>query len=153
MLSDFGRNSIIRFSDAATDRSNCVAVATDGNRIPNCIFETCGFKKGHNCLRNRALARYIKLVIISNTIKCKIHWIVMLVNIVADFNNTTSCASQEDCHRCGFRAFYSLRVVVAYFGYQTGKPNYFFKAFSSKTASAYTHGSTISPAIVGVRIF
>ena len=33
------RDAVVRFRDAAADRSNRIAVATDGDRIPDCILK------------------------------------------------------------------------------------------------------------------
>ena len=112
MFANTGWNAIVCLGDSASDCSESVAVSTDRNGVTDGIFKTGGLEEGHQCLRNRFLAGLIKLIAIPDAIQREVHWVVVLIHVVADLQNTFSLAGHKDGNHSGFCTFESFWMIV-----------------------------------------
>ena len=115
VFSNIRRNSIIRFRNTPSDSGKSVAIAAYGNGVSDRILKICGFQECHDCLRYGILAGFVKFICSANTVKCEIHRIIVLINVIVNLKNTFALTRQINSHSSSFCSFDSFWVVVRYF--------------------------------------
>ena len=120
MFSDASRNAVIRFCNTTGDGGNRITITTDGNCMPDRIFERGGFKKSLQCLGHATLASDIKGIFSTDIGQGEIHGIVIRIDIVPDLHHITTCSGHIHRHSGGFRAFQTFWMIVSNGCYKVG---------------------------------
>ena len=81
----FLRHPKISPGHAACDGAGGIAIAAQGNSVPDCLLQTSGFKKSFESLRHGTLTGFIKLIGVPDGIQGKIPAVIILFQILTDF--------------------------------------------------------------------
>ena len=152
VLANAGRYSVIGFCNTAGNSGNGIAVTAKGDGVPNGILKGGGLKECLQCLGDTSLAGDIKSVFRTDVSQCEIHRIIVCIDIIPDLHHVATVSGHIDCNGSSFGALQPLGVIMGNSGYQMGQLLGCINAISSITASAYTHGSTITETVVRLRI-
>ena len=152
MLANLGRNAVVGLRNTAADGSQSVTISADGNSIPDSIFKSSRLKEGHQRLWHCALTSYVELIGCPDAIKCKVQRIIILLDVITDFQNAAPCTGHIDSDSGGFGALQPFRMVMSHLGNFPREQLGFLQTGSRKTSGANPHSSSIAETVVGVRM-
>ena len=139
MFSDFRRNAIISLRDPSGNCRNGIAVTANRDGVSDCIFKSCRFEKCHHRLWYGVLAGLTKLIAVPYAIKCEVHRIVVLIDVITDLQHALPMQSHEDCDRRSLCAFDPFRMIMRHLSYGLGHHFCFIHAFRCKSYRRNTH--------------
>jgi len=143
MFSDFRRYAIISLRNSPCNCRKGITVTANRDGVSDCILKSCRFEKCHHCLGHGVLAGLIKLITVSDTIKCEVHRIVVLIDIITNLQHALSMQRHKnsDC-RC-FCAFQAFRMIMCHHGYGLGHCYCFIQAVRCKSYRRNTHRCSV----------
>ena len=152
MLPNIGRDAVVGFRDAAADSCDCVAVSTDGDRIPDRILKAGRLKECHQRLRDRPLAGDVKTVIFSDAIQREVHGVIVLIDIIPYLKDAAAGPCHVDSNGRRLRTFHPFRVIVRYLGDFPRQEFCLLKAGGCETGRTDTHSRAITEAVIWLGI-
>ena len=143
MLSNLRRYAIISLRDSSGNCRKGIAVTANRDGVSDCILKSCRFEKCHHRLRYGVLAGLIKLIAVTDVIKCEVHRIVVLIDVVANFEHALPMQSHKDCDRRSLRTFQTFRMIMRHLGYRLGHCFCFVHALCCKSYRRNTHSRSV----------
>ena len=147
------RYTVKRFRDAPGDAGQCITVTAQGYRRPDHVLEVRPFQEGGDCFRYGLLAAFDVVVARSDLIAAAGEIIAeFLDDIVPNLLFAVPGPGQINRTGCRLRAFDALRVIVGYFGRQTGDSPGLTEGLIQPACGRYPHGRSVSIAAIGLWI-